>query len=373
MLKVGVMPNGAVKDAPAPVDTAAPATAPEPSKQVNVKLVREEGPVSWRAYREYDGKEWATVATLSRDATDADIERAVEREFARGHKWLARGVADIAPLPEKVKLLVNVFTYSKQIGAEAFSWCCGVGPTLDKHPRVSDVRISYTHGYPTDKMRNAVVKEARSHGHDFVLMIDEDQAPDIGLTQYPERTDLMPFLPSAIDFAIAHDGPCLVGAPYCSAPPLQQVLVMKNREYVPGLRDGMGLKIDKYTRDEAAVERGIKRVAGLPTGCLLVDLRILDVLPPPWFSYEFDDPPFNTSLASTEDIVFTRNADWLGVHNYSHWSSWAGHDKKFTTGIPTEAPVVDIPQSIHRAWSSGGCKCGKCTCPPGWRPKQQRM
>jgi hypothetical protein len=46
-----------------------------------------------------------------------------------------------------------------------------------------------------------------------------------------------------------------------------------------------------------------------------VDLRACDVVPPPWFSYEYDDPPFNTKLASTEDIVFTRNCDWLGVPN----------------------------------------------------------
>lgn len=358
MLKTEPMPNG----------TAHAESAPTPPPALpRTQLVREDGPYIWRAFREIDGREWATTVTMSREATEPEIHRAVNIEFQRGHKWLVNGSADVKPLPEKVKLLVNVFTYAKQIGADAFSWCCGVGPTLASHTRVSDVRVSYTHGYPTDKMRNAVMKEAREHGHDFLLMIDDDQCPDIGLTECRERADIVPFLPSAIDFALAHDGPCLVGAPYCGAPPLQQVMVMKNREYIPGLQDGMGLKIDKYTRDEAAWLTGIQRVAGLPTGCLLVDLRVNDVLPPPWFSYEFDDPPFNTSLASTEDIVFTRNLDWLGVPSYCHWSSWAGHAKDFRTGIPTTAPVHDIPESIHRKWSS---------VPPGrtvgWRPKQQR-
>lgn len=317
------------------------------------------GPVTWRAMKEIDGRDWVTCTTLAKDSCEAEAAIALNREFQRGHKWLKNGIADVKPLPEKVKLLVNVFTYSKQIGADVFSWCCGVGPTLEKHPRVTDVRISYTYGYPTDKVRNAVVKEARQFGHDLVLMLDDDQVPDCGLN-LSDRPDMTAFLPTALDFMLAHGDPCLVGAPYCSSPPFQQVLVMKNREYIPNLRDGAGLKIDKYTRDEAAVMTGVQRCTGLPTGCLLVDLRVLDVLPPPWFSYEYDDPPFNTSLASTEDIVFTRNLDWLGVKQYCTWSSWAGHAKHFTTGVPTPAPVVDIPASIHRAWSNG------------WRPKHQR-
>jgi hypothetical protein len=336
--------------------------ATEPAmKPGDMELTSSDGLAVWTGRKVIDDREWSTSVSLNPTATDKDAFAAIEREFARGHRWLTHGVADVKPLPTKVKMLVNVFTYAKQIGADAFSYCCGVGPALKNHERADDISVSYTHGYPTDKMRNAVVKEARAHGHDFVLMIDDDQVPDIGIRDYPERSDMVPFLPSALDVALAHDGPCLVGAPYCSTPPLQQVLVMKNREYVPGLLDGMGLKIDKYTRDEAALMTGIQRVAALPTGMLLVDLRALDVLPPPWFSYEFDDAPFNTSLASTEDIVFTRNLDWLGVKQYCHWSAWAGHAKHYTTGIPTAAPVVDIPKSIYRAWSSNG-----------WRPKNQR-
>ena len=85
----------------------------------------------------------------------------------------------------------------------------------------------------------------------------------------------------------------------------------------------------------------------------MIDLRCLDVLPPPWFAYEYDDPPFNTRLASTEDVVFSRNLDWLGVPQYCHWSAWAGHVKTYVTGKPSPAPVADIPASIYRAWSNG--------------------
>lgn len=327
-----------------------------------VQLTRDDsGPVVWRALQEIDGREWVTTATLPKSLTEVEAGPILLREFDRGHKWLKNGVADVKPLPEKVKLVANAFTYSRQIGADLFSWCCGIEKALANHPRVESVHISYSCGYPTDRVRNGALHDARAHGLDFLLMLDEDQAPDIGPPYGAIRPDIVPFLPSALDFVLAHDGPCIIGAPYCGSPPLQEVLVMKNREYVPGLRDGMGLKVDKYTRDEAAIMTGIQRVAALPTGCLLVDLRVLDVLPPPWFSYEYSDPPFNSALASTEDIVFTRNLDWLGVRQYCHWSAWAGHNKHFTTGIPAASPVENIPQNIRRAWDNG------------WRPLRERV
>lgn len=261
---------------------------------------------------------------------------------------------DCKALPEKVNVLVNVFTYAKQVGADVFNYCCAVGPSLQHHQRVECVQVSYTQGYPTDRVRNAACAQGKRDGFHFLLMIDDDMKPDLLLGSDDSAKE---FLPTALDFALAHDGPCLVGAPYCGQPPMQEVMVMKNREYAPDHPEGMGLKLDKYTRDEAAVMTGFRRCAALGTGCLLIDLRVLDVLPPPWFSYEFADPPFNTQLASTEDIVFTRNCDWLGIPNYCAWDSWAGHQKTYLTGKPQPAPVVDIPASIYKAWSNG------------WRPK----
>jgi len=263
---------------------------------------------------------------------------------------------DCQPLPEKVNVLVNVFTYAKSVGADVFNYCCGAVGSMSAHKRIENASISYTQGYPTDRVRNAACAQAKRDGFHFLLMLDDDMAPDLLWQRDPEAQE---FLPTALDFMLAHDGPCCVGAPYCSSPPHQDVVVMKNREYAPDQPSCTGVKIDKFTRDEAAVLRGIQRVAALPTGCLLIDIRVLDILPPPWFSYEYDDPPYNTKLASTEDIVFTRNLDWLGVPQYCHWSAWAGHNKTFLTGKPAAAPVIDVPASIYKAWSNG------------WRPKQQ--
>ena len=130
-------------------------------------------------------------------------------------------------------------------------------------------------------------------------------------------------------------------------------MVMKNVSYAPDLPDGMGWKLASYTRDEAAVQTGVGRVSALPTGVMLVDLRVLAVVPPPWFDYEYGDPPFNTTLASTEDVVFTRNADWLQVPQYCAWDSWAGHCKRYVTGKPRLSPVDNIPRAIHDAYERG--------------------
>ncbi len=267
--------------------------------------------------------------------------------------------SECQPLPHKFRVYVNVFTYSGQLGQMAARYCCGVGPSLSapnfvEHERVESVLISSSTGYPTDRVRNQIAKVAKDEGYQFLLMIDDDMHPDLAVGQDPNAVQ---FLPSAINFALAHDGPCVIGAPYCSGPPAQEVVVMCTREYLPGLPDGSGMKIDKYTRYEAAAMTGIKRVSALPTGHMLIDLRCLDVLPPPWFSYEYKDPPYNTQLASSEDIVFSRNLDWLGVPQYCNWDCWAGHVKQFVTGKPLPSPVVDIPKSIYKAWSNG------------WRPK----
>jgi len=255
-----------------------------------------------------------------------------------------------APHPERVDILVTVFTYDKTFHGDLLTYCTRLYGQMVNHPRVNTVEISYSYGYPTDRARNFVVKSAKENGFDFALLLDNDNTPDLLLGTDPSA---QPFLPTALDFALAHKTPCFVGAPYCSAPPAQEVVVMKNREYCPDQLNGCGLKLDKYTRDEAATLKGIQKCAALPTGCLLLDLRAFDVIAPPWFYYEYKDPPYNTALASTEDVVLTRNADWLGIPQYCHWSAWAGHWKDFQVGKPPTCAVNDIPAAIYQAWANG--------------------
>lgn len=255
------------------------------------------------------------------------------------------------PHPERVNVLVTVFTYNKRPHAESLVYCTRLYGQMVHHPRLNQLEISYSFGYPTDRCRNFVVKSAREHKFDYCLMLDDDMRFDAQLGHDPGAK---PFLPSSLDFALAQPGPVFVGAPYCSSPPTQEVVVMKHREYAPDSPGGMGKRLDKYTRDEAAVARGIERVAALPTGCTLFDLRAFDVIAPPWFYYEYTDPPYNTALASTEDVVLTRNADWLGIPQYVNWDAWAHHlDKDYEVAKPRLCPVDAVPRAIWEGFKAG--------------------
>lgn len=254
------------------------------------------------------------------------------------------------PLPAKVNLLVNVFTYDETMGARVAAYIQSIPPSVASHPRVDAVVSSYTHGYPTSRCRNAACKRAKQDGFHYLLMLDDDMWPDLLVGSDPGAK---PFLPTALNHALNFGRPCIVAAPYCGGPPEQRVMVMKNVCYAPDLPDGMGFKLSSYTRDEAAVQVGIQQVSALPTGVMLVDLRVLDIVPPPWFAYEYSDAPFDSELASTEDVVFTRNADWLQIPQFVAWDSWAGHCKRYVTGKPRLSPVDNIPLSIHRAYERG--------------------
>jgi hypothetical protein len=88
-------------------------------------------------------------------------------------------------------------------------------------------------------------------------------------------------------------------------------------------------------------------------GCLLLDLRAFDVIAPPWFYYEYADAPYNTRLASTEDVVLTRNADWLGISQYANWDAWANHHKSFEAEKPRLCPVDAVPRAIWDGYKAG--------------------
>lgn len=256
----------------------------------------------------------------------------------------------VKPLPERARVLVTVFTYAGMMRSEVYGYATGLVHKMADHPRLAGLDFSYAVGYPTDRVRNAAMKGARDGGYDFAFFLDDDMSPDLLVGADPAAK---PFLPTALDFAYAHGTPCCVGAPYCAGPPTQDVVVMKNAEQVPDLPDGCGWHMRKYTRDEAAAESGVGRVAALPTGCLLIDTRVCEVVPPPWFAYEWADPPYNTRLASTEDVYFSRNCDWLGVPQYCAWDCWAGHVKTVTTGKPRLAPVDTVAKSVYRAIERG--------------------
>ena len=197
--------------------------------------------------------------------------------------------------------------------------------------------------------RNRALKRAQELNLQFAVFIDSDMWPDYEFLhnqgqESPEK-GVQQFLPAALEFALQHDGPCVVGAPYCTSPPEERVLVMRWVTVETGAPAG-NAQIKSVDRGEASLMRGFEEVAALGTGLLLIDMRAIQLLPKPWFSYEFKDDA-KTEKASTEDIVFTRDLHLLGVPQYCFWNAWSGHWKTKMVTKPANIPLANISKAMR--------------------------
>lgn len=260
------------------------------------------------------------------------------------------------PLPDEVKILVAVFNYDGWIRGEIADWYTGhCVPALTRCGKVAAVSFTTQfRGYPITRLRNKACQTAQSAGFDFLLMIDNDNVPDFEVGKDPRA---VPFFPAALEFAMAHQGPCVVGAPYSGTPPKENCIVMK-WEPVADQSACMTGTMAKFSRKEAAEAKGFEEVAALPTGMLLIDVRALDVIDRPWFQYEYTTDG-ETELAATEDVYFTRNLSWAGVPQYVFWDAWAGHVKETVVRRPHIPNVREMPRPVRRAWEvAAGLKPG---------------
>ncbi len=260
-------------------------------------------------------------------------------------------------LPEKVTVLIARLSYSGYERVEIANWLVQTALALHDHPRVANVFHKIMTGYPTPLVRNQVLKICREKRIDFAVMIDDDIVPDVhspdaavGYDHLAKMRDQSNFFPAALDFALEHPGPCVIGAPYCAGPPEERVLVSRFREKSSDDPNAMtgGLELTCFSRDEAAERTGFEMVSSLPTGLILIDMRTLDTLGAPWFSYEYADH-WESRLASTEDTVFSRNALYLGIPQYCAWSSWCAHVKTKPVGRPRRYPMAAVPAQVEKA------------------------
>jgi hypothetical protein len=183
--------------------------------------------------------------------------------------------------------------------------------------------------------------------------VPDVHSPDsaVGYENLIKMADQKNFFPAALDFALEHPGPCVIGAPYCAGPPEERVLVSKFRERESDNPSEIvnGLRLECFTREEAAQLTGLGMVSSLPTGLMMIDMRTLELMGPPWFHYEYKDN-WETEIASTEDTVFSRNALYLGVPQYCAWQSWAAHIKTKAVGRPRRYPIAAVPKQVEEAW-----------------------
>ncbi len=265
---------------------------------------------------------------------------------------------NFAELPAKIRLLVVRFSYDGNERVEVGQWIAQNAPILATHPRVEAVFWACPIGYPITVQRNSALQSALRNNCHFVLFLDTDMIFDVhcsdGGMDYPhlpKMPDQRPFMPAALDFALEHPGPCVIAAPYCSGPPQERVLVHRFSEFEQESANAPteGLRLECFTREEAATRTGYEMVAALPTGMMLIDTRVTQVLHPPWFTYEYADE-YETKLATTEDVTFSRNLYYLGVPQYVSWNSWACHVKPKYVGRPRVYPKTAYASGLRKSW-----------------------
>lgn len=218
----------------------------------------------------------------------------------------------------------------------------------DRVESISTFRVSDT---PITMTRNRAVRQAKQAGIDVLVMVDSDMNPDI----HKARAGSKLFWDSSFDFLCKHyeRGPCVIGAPYCGPPPYENVYVFEWKGYETDT-PADHFALDNYSREQAAIMGGIQPCGALPTGLIMYDMRIFDILKPPYFDYEWKDE-YQDEKASTEDVMATRDMhlrglDLLGYNPvYCNWDAWAGHWKPKCVGKPSLMAADQVSSKYRRA------------------------
>ena len=246
----------------------------------------------------------------------------------------------------KASILFARFPYGATEDYRGSNWMIETITQAKMDCRIGEVLHMEENDTPITMCRNKVMKRARDDGIDLVVMLDSDMVPDLPLPGARK------FFPVALDFVLGHPGPSVVGAPYCGPPPHENIYVFQWRKFQSD-HPNQDVKLEQYTREEAAIRVGFEEVAALPTGLVMIDVRCLEHIDPPWFEYEYEDPPYNTKKSTTEDVFFTRNLSLAGVPQYCLWDSWAGHVKKKVVGKPTLLTTDMVREGFREAIVSG--------------------
>lgn len=221
--------------------------------------------------------------------------------------------------------------------------------------RVGEIMTISPADTPITMVRNGAVRDAKASGADVLVMIDSDQWPDLYLDKDPLAK---PFWDSSFNFL--YDRWCrglatVIGAPYCGPSPDQVVYVFKwNNHHTPTdvrgvakITDQPDMKIEMFSRNEAAQAQGIAPAAALPTGLIMFDMRAFEPLPHPYFYYEWTDET-QSEKASTEDVTATRDISLIHQIKYGYspvyvnWDAWAGHMKPQCVGKPVLLTVDQV-------------------------------
>lgn len=307
--------------------------------------------------------------------------------------------------PRKVNVFIATYPYGGNGGFQSEhpdirKWMVRTITKAEKDPRIGHLMCRDYADTPIPMTRNKSVLDAREFGADIMVMVDSDQAPDYLLASDPTAT---PFWDAAFDFIYDRyeKGPHVVGSPYCGPPCGHENVYVFRWETMHSDDPNDLFKLEPYSREEAAVYTGIQECAALPTGLIMYDMRIFDLVEPKpgdmvdriagplmkrieagndrftpaemrgvvewicsqkrsleesFFYYEWKDR-YASEKVSTEDVTATRDMSLAGTlllgYNPVHcaWSSWAGHWKPKLVGKPSLTRSSAIGEKLRHALS----------------------
>lgn len=275
--------------------------------------------------------------------------------------------------PRKLNVAFASFPYGGNGGISSEipalrHWYLKTIPPLKQDPRIGEVTWFDVSDTPITMTRNQAVEKARTLKADVLVMVDSDQFPD----RNPERLGAKPFFSSSFDFLYKHydRGPVMIGAPYCGPPPARNVYVFEWAGYENEPADD-NFRLEQFSRERAACMAGIQECGALPTGLIMFDMRLFDIIDPPYFAYEYEGeglpcphcgvrkPGKQAYKASTEDVVMTRDASMnalvkLGYNaTFCNWDAWAGHMKSENVGAPQLLTADMVSRQLTRAVLQG--------------------
>jgi hypothetical protein len=237
-------------------------------------------------------------------------------------------------------------------------------------PRV-EFRTADFSDTPITMTRNLAIEVARQEGCDIIVMCDSDMAPDLYVLDTGPVGGAKPFWSSTFDYMYCHYhlGPVCVGAPYCGPPRhptvggMSSVYVFQWQSLDDAEDSPCALKM--YTREHAARLTGISPVAAIATGLIAFDMRLFDLLPKPYFDYEWMgdvrrsdgliEPGPRSRKASTEDVFCTRDLSLIGSEKLGYnpvlcnWDAWAGHWKPWCIGKPRVIHAEEVSWKYMQA------------------------
>ena len=242
------------------------------------------------------------------------------------------------------------FPFGRSDDPDVTDWLIGAVVSCKLDPRVGRIANFWINETPITMSRNNAVEAAKADKCHYLVMIDSDMKPDAYVCSNKNRLDTdpsaKPFWDSSWDFILRHRdrGPCMIGAPYCGPPPHENCYIFRWSNFQSD-HPNADLRIEQFTREEVVNRSGFEEVCCLPTGLVIIDMRVFDnpLVVPPYFTYEYTDGR-EQKKASTEDCVFTRDLNIANIPLYVNWDAWAGHWKRKCVGKPK--PI--LREQVHQ-------------------------